>query len=90
MFYLSFYLDWAHLFKLPVPVDKSDHEERSPEDQVGHSDHQEHLTQIRIITDQKYWQSDESDHKERSPEDQVGHSDHQEHLTQIRIITDQK
>ena len=28
---------------LPAPVDQGDEEERSPEDQVGHRDHQEHL-----------------------------------------------
>ena len=28
---------------VPVPVDQGDEEERPPEDEVGHGDHQEHL-----------------------------------------------
>ena len=31
------------ILPLPAPVDKGDQEERAPEDEVGHRDHQEHL-----------------------------------------------
>ena len=40
------YLMWHGLLSilpLPAPVDQGDHEERSPEHQVSHGDHQEHL-----------------------------------------------
>ena len=45
---------------LPVPVEERDQEERPPEDEVGHRDHEEHLhpghsLPLHPLEEDSYW-----------------------------------